>query len=280
METLVQTANILDANGYTVGGQPYQVQQIAAAAIKELQRKRAEKDAPAPSADADKAPVVDPEAQRQREEAEQVKLQAARLLRGAEQQAKSVLEKAETEAAALRTKAKEEGYQEGVASGTEAGYEEGERKGEEAGLGKHAEATARFEALFTNALKEKDAYFADREALMVELAIRVAAKVIGREVDTRPDHVQHLMKQAIRRLSDRAKLTVTLHPDDLERVTQARAEGALSFNGVKQLEFLADDTMVPGGLKIQSGVRTLDASLDSQLTEIVRGLLEEAYHEA
>jgi flagellar assembly protein FliH len=274
----VQTAHIIDAQGYTVGAQPFQVQQIAAAALKELQRKREVKAEASPEPAA--PPKADPEALRQREEAEELKQQAGRLLKGAMAKAASLKEESEAEAERLKAKSKEEGYQEGFSRGSEDGYEEGEKKGEESGLAKHAESTARFEALFSAALAEKEAYFADREALLVELATRIAAKVIAREVDTRPDHITHLLRQAVRRLNDRNKLVVSLHPNDLELVTQARADGALSFNGVKQLEFLADDKMVQGGLRIQSAGQTLDAALDSQLAEIVRGLLEEAYHEA
>ena len=275
----MQAAHILDAHGYTVGDHPFQVQQIAAAALKELQRKRSS----ASNASADeevKVPKVDPDALRQREEAEALKQEAGRLLKGAQAKVAAMIAEAEKQGADIQAKAKEEGYQEGFGRGSEDGYEEGEKKGEESGLAKHAEATARFETLFNAAVAEKDAYFTDREALLVELATRIAAKVIAREVDTRPDHITHLLRQAVRRLQDRSKLIVTLHPDDLEKVSQARADGALSFNGVKQIEFLADDKMVHGGLRIQSSGLTLDAALDSQLTEIVRGLLEEAYHEA
>lgn len=278
----MQAAHIIDAQGYTVGDHPFQVQQIAAAALKELQRKRAStSSAQALVADEEaKAPKVDAEALRQREEADALKLEAGRLLKGAQAKAQAMQAEAQAEAEKIKAQAKEEGYQEGFSRGSEDGYEEGEKKGEEAGLAKHAEATARFETLFNAAVAEKDAYFTDREAILVELATRIAAKVIAREVDTRPDHVIHLLRQAVRRLQERSKLIVTLHPDDLEKVSQARADGALSFNGVKQIEFLADDKMVHGGLRIQSSGLTLDAALDSQLTEIVRGLLEEAYHEA
>jgi flagellar assembly protein FliH len=278
----VQTAHIIDAHGYTVGAQPFQVEQVELAALKDLQRKRASaaSESVASESSAQGHAPTDALTLQMRQEAEELKQQAGRLLKGAMAKAKALQEESEAEAAQIKAKAKEEGYQEGFSRGSEDGYEEGEKKGEESGLAKHAEATARFEALFTAALAEKEAYFTDREALMVELATRMAAKVIGREVDTRPDHITHMLRQAIRRLSDRSKLVVSLHPDDLEKVTQARADGALSFNGVKQIEFLADDKMIQGGLRIQSAGQTLDATLDSQLAEIVRGLLEEAYHEA
>jgi flagellar biosynthesis/type III secretory pathway protein FliH len=104
--------------------------------------------------------------------------------------------------------------------------------------------------------------------------------VIHREVLTRNDHIQNLLRQAIRQLADKSKLVVSLHPEDLELITQARAAGVLALQGVKQMEFLADDKMVRGGLRIVSGAQTLDATMDSQLAEICRALLEEAYHES
>jgi flagellar assembly protein FliH len=278
---LSETSQVLDARIYAVGDQPYLVQQLSTAALAELRRKReAANAAPAEAVPAASEPKTDPVAEQLRAEAAQIKAQAERLLRAAEERAKAMAAEAEAAAQQTAAKAKEEGYQEGFSRGSEDGYEEGQAKGEEAGLQKYTETLTRLQSLLESAQAEKDAYFADREAIMVELVARVAAKVITREADTRHDHIQHLLRQAVRRLSDRSRLVVHLSPGDLEKVTQARAEGLLAFNGVKQIEFVADDNMVPGGVRIQSGTQTLDATLDSQLAEIVRGLLEEAYHEA
>ena len=271
-----ESSRVLDSHTYSVGAQPYLVQQVAAAAIAELRRKREAK----PEDAVPSAPKVDAEALRQREEAAQIKAQAERLLKAAGLKVKAMEAEAQADGEKIKAAAKEDGYQEGVTRGSEDGYEEGEKRGEESGLAKYTETVTRLQALLESAQAEKEAYFTDREAMLVELAARIAAKVIAREVDTRPDHIQHLLRQAIRRLSDKAKLVVTLSPSDLEKVTQARADGLMNFQGVKQIEFLADDKMVPGGVRIQSGNQTLDAGLDSQLAEICRGLLEEAYHEA
>lgn len=269
-----ETAQVLDPGHYAVGNQPYLVQQIAAAALAELKRKRDE----GPKAPA--APVRDPEAERLREEAAQTKAQAERLLKAAEDRAQAIATEAEAQAAQIKAKAKEEGYQEGFSRGSEDGYESGAKKGEEEGLARYTETVARLQALLEGAQAEKDAYFSDREALMVELVARVSAKILAREADTRPDHILHLLRQAVRRLADRSKLLVYLNPSDLEKVTAARADGLLTLAGVKQVEFLADDGMVQGGVRIRSGNQTLDATLDAQLSEVVRGLLEEAYHES
>jgi flagellar assembly protein FliH len=270
---LSETAQVLDAGRYAIGKQPYLVQQVAAAALAELKRKRDAGSKPPV------APARDPEAERLREEASQIKAQAERLLKAAEERAQAIATEAEAQAAQMKERAKEEGYQEGFSRGSEDGYEAGFKKGEEEGLARYSETVARLQALLESAQTEKEAYFSDREALLVELVARVSAKVLVREIESRPDHILHLLRQAIRRLAERSKLLVYLHPSDLEKVTNARADGLLNLAGVKQVEFLADDGMVQGGVRIRSGNQTLDATLDAQLAEIVRGLLEEAYHE-
>lgn len=270
-----ETAQVLDARYYAVGSQPFLVQQLTAAALAELKRKRQ-----APAEAEAKEPLVDPATEQMRSEAAHLKSQAERLLKAAEDRAKGMVADAEAQIVELKSKAKDEAYQEGFSRGTEDGYEEGLKKGEEEGLQRYTEAVSRLQSLLEGAVAEKEAYFRDREAVMVELVTRVAAKVITREADTRPDHILHLLRQAVRRLTDRSTLTVSLNPADLERVTQARTEGLLAFSGVKQIEFVADDNLLVGGVRIQAGKQVLDAALDSQLVEIVRGLLEEAYHEA
>lgn len=270
-----ETATVLDARLYAVGDQPYLVQQVTAAALAELKRKR---DAPAqPKAE---QPRVDPVAEAMRQEAAQLKAQAERLLKAAEERAQALVTEAEAKAAEEAAKTKAEAYQEGFSRGSEDGYEAGLKKGEEEGLARYTETVSRLQSLLEAAQEAKEGYFKDREALLVELVGRVAAKVIAREVETRPDHILHLLRQSVRRLADRSRLVVHLNPADLEKVTQARAEGLLGFSGVKQVEFLADENLLMGGVRIQSGTQTLDATLESQLVEIIRGLLEEAYHEA
>jgi len=270
---LSESGRVLNAEDYATASQPYLMEKVAAAAMAELRRKRDLLDkAPA-------APELDPVALRQREEAAELRGQAARLLKDAQAKAATLLADAEVRAKEAAAKAKDAAVEEGTAQGSAVGYEAGKNKGLAEGLAQYTELLSRFQALLESVKAEKEAFFTDREAMLVELATRVAAKVIHREVQTRPDHIENLLRQTVRLLSDKSKLLVTVHPDDLERVTRAQAEGKLDFQGLKQIEFLADDKMVVGGMRIASGHQTLDAALDSQLAEISRGLLEEAYHE-
>jgi len=271
---LSELAHVLDPHEYAVGNEPYLVQQVAAAALAEL-RRRAQGPAAAPS-----APKVDPETIRLREEAAQIRSAAETQLKAAQAKAQALLDEAAVQAQQLKAQARAEGEREGKAQGHNEGHQAGLEQGRSEGLAGYSEKTASFQAILLALQAEKEGYLADRELLIVELATRMAAKILAREADTRPDHVQHLLKQAIRRLADKSRLVVTLSPQDLEKVEQAKASGDLDLAGVKQIEFLADERLLPGGLRVQSGKQTLDAALDSQLAELCRAMLEEAYHEA
>ncbi len=262
---------VLGAEDYARSPRPYEVQRVAEAFLEELRRRREPK-AEGPQAE-------DPQVLKSRAEAAELKAKAAKSLKEAEVKAAALLEEARErgarEAAEARQKAKEEGHSEGRAEG----LADGQARGREEGKAAYAERLAALERLLEGIRDEKSAYFADRESLLVELALRVAAKVIHREVATRPDHIQNLLRQTAQMLADQSKLQVFVHPGDLERLSQAQADGLLNLKRLKSIEFLADDKIVAGGLRVASGYQTLDATLDSQLAEICRGLLEEAGHE-
>lgn len=266
---------VLEARSYQVGQEPFLVKQVAAAALRELERKRLA----AKAAPKDEAPKADPVAQALRDEAEALRAAAARKLMDAERQAKALIQEGMAKASEAAQKAREEGFNEGYAKGSDEGYEDGLKKGQEEGLQQWAEQVSRWQSLLDSTLKEKEQYFADREPLLVELALKVAAKVIAREAATRPDHAAFLLRQVVRRLNEKAKLIVHLNPSDLEKVVEAQTQGGLVLAGVKQIEFLADDKMVPGGVRVVSGQETLDAAMESQLAEVAKGLLDEASRE-
>lgn len=269
---------LLQGGSYQEGAHPFVVQQIAAAALQELVRKRQEAPvavAPIKAAEA----AVDPRELAALEAADRIHAQAELALSGALTKAKALEDQAVAVAEAAAQKIKEEAYNEGLTRGTEEGYEEGLKKGDEEGLLRWSEEIARFQGLSSSLLEEKRAFFNDQEALLVELATRVAAKILVREVKTQPQLVLDLVRLTVRRLAERQKVVISLNPSDLEKVKGSEVEAGLTGMGVKEIEYVADESIIAGGLKVSSGAVSLDATLDGQLSEIVKGLLEEASHE-
>ena len=145
-------------------------------------------------------------------------------------------------------------------------------------MGRWAELVARWQGMLDETLKEKARYLSDRERILVDLVMRVSAKILMQEVKARPEAVQARVAEAIKRAADKSSLLVHLHPDDLARALEMDSASLRSLGGVKQIEYLADDKVIRGGVRLESASESIDAGLDTQLTEIVKGLLQEAYH--
>jgi flagellar assembly protein FliH len=269
------SSTVVDASAYHVGERPYLLSQVTQAALDDLKRRKAARKAPAA---APRVPSVDPEAQRQRAEAHALLSEAKRRRAEAMELSDKIEAEAQAEAEVIRKSAREEGFAQGLSQGSESGYEEGLKKGEELGLGNWAELVARWQGLLDGTVKEKQRYLADRERILVELVMRVSARILMREVKSSPEDVQKRVAEAVKRAADRSSLVVHLHPEDLAKALEMDSAALRALGGVKQIEYLADDKVIRGGVLLQSASETIDAGMDTQLTEVVKGLLQEAYH--
>jgi flagellar assembly protein FliH len=266
---------VVDESHYRMAGDPYLVSQVTAAALEELKRKKAARKA-APAAK--KAPVLDPEAQRQRAEAHALLAEAKKRHDEILGKADKIEAEARAEGEKLKEEAKQQGFAEGLSTGSESGYEEGLKKGEEEGMARWAEQVARWQGLLDETVKEKGKYLSDRERILVDLVMRVSAKILMREVKLNPAEIQVRIAEAIKRAADRSTLLVHLHPEDLARALEMDSASLRGLGGVKQIEYLADEKMIRGGVRLESASETIDAGLDTQLSVIIKGLLQEASH--
>jgi len=268
-------AGVVSPDRYQVGNEPYPIEQVGVDFLAQLEalRKKATS-----KPEAAKPKPVDPEVLKMRAEAQKLLDEAQQRIAEARQTAESLLREAQTEIEQQTMQARQEAYAEGLTRGSNEGYEEGLKKGEEEGLGRWAELLGRWQGLLDATVDEKKHYLADRERILVELSLKIAAKILAHETQSKPEDVLFLVREAIRKASEKANLIVRLNPDDLNRVLEAGGGGLKSVPGVKQIEFLADETIMKGGVRLQSGSETIDASLETQMAEIAKGLLEEAYH--
>ena len=105
---------------------------------------------------------------------------------------------------------------------------------------------------------------------LVQLATLVAERVIHREVAVDPDALSGLIKVALAKVQSREVSRARVHPD-LEPLVRR----CLEQNGAaKRLDLQIDATLRPGDLIFETTQGALDASVDTQLREIERGLID------
>src|SRR5580698_11396309 len=105
---------------------------------------------------------------------------------------------------------------------------------------------------------------------LVHLATSIAARVIHREVVVDPDALAGLIQAAFSKLQSREINRVRMHPT-LEALVRKLLEQA---GAPKNLVLMPDASLKPAEIFFETSQGILDASVDTQLREIERGLID------
>jgi len=163
----------------------------------------------------------------------------------------AALAQAEAEAERLRAAAREQGLREG-------------REEALAALAPALEALTQA----TEGVQASQFTRAERlEAHAVDLALFLAEKVIGGALAVEPHLVVESVRGALRGIVERERVTVLVHPEDLELVRDAMDGVRASLGGIEHCEVQAERRVSRGG----AIVRTPDGDVDARVeTKLVR----------
>ena len=168
---------------------------------------------------------------------------------------------------ALEQEAREHGRREGLAEGAADAADR---------LAPAAAALAEAARLLAS---ERERMLADGERRAVELALAIAAKVVGATIAAKPETVLEVVAGALRRTTERDRLVVEVSPQDLDLVRGAIDGLAGQLGGIGRLEVVAERRVERGGCVVRTPEGEIDASLDLQLervAEVVRSALPAA----
>ena len=108
------------------------------------------------------------------------------------------------------------------------------------------------------------------EADLVKLAIAIARRVIRRELAIDPDALHGLVLAALEKLQVQEICRVRVHASQVARIQELLRERP----GGAAIEVSADPSGDPGAAVFETSRGNLDASVESQLGEIERGLAD------
>ncbi len=150
------------------------------------------------------------------------------------------------------------------------GYAEGSARAEAELRDKRQEV----EALVAELNAQQDTFFARLEQEAIELALAVAAKVLDYEVEAHPEIVVAQVRRCLRRVKERERIRLRVHPDDVALVRAQKEDLVRTYDGIERLDILDDQRVGRGGCEVESVNGILDARLDRQLKEVARALQE------
>jgi len=149
------------------------------------------------------------------------------------------------------------------------GFAEGERAGAAAAQAQSAALAKELARSLEDLTRVRADMIRHTEKQMVQLALAVARRVVHREVSLDPNLLLAMMRVALDRLSDAARVTVRLHPADHQGAIAALA-GQESHSHVT---LNADPRMPRGGCRVESDYGDIEAGVDGQIQEVARALL-------
>ncbi|QRG65497.1 FliH/SctL family protein [Brevibacillus choshinensis] len=154
--------------------------------------------------------------------------------------------------------------------GHEAGYEAGKQLAYEEETG----AIKKAKKLLEDAFLQKKQILAEAEPFLVELSTEIAKKVITTELQHSPEHVLEIAKKVMRRSRVHGHITVCVNHKHYDYVQDHRAQLLELLDGQAELSIYPDYTVQDGGCVVRTPLGSVDARVDTQLSEIKQALLE------
>lgn len=178
--------------------------------------------------------------------------------------AQRTIEEALQHAQRIQAEAQHRGFAEGHAEGRAAGLAEAR---EEARL-QREEFRESAQTLLTLIAAERERMWRQAEDQMLQLVLAVAAKIVKDEALVNPQVALSVLRNALRRLAGQQRITLRVHPNQVEAVRAAREELESLLDGGARLEILEDRRVGAGGCLAEADIGTVDARLETQLNEI------------
>ena len=204
---------------------------------------------------------------------------AAQIEAAAQAKASRIEADARDRAAQLTENAGTKGFEQGKAAGIEAGREEGREQGRLEAF-KQAEAELnQLQQTWAQTGEQLEEYrktiALEARQSMLELAMRLAEKIVHRAVQVDNTVVVDQVATAFTYALGDYDVTVRISPEDRPTLEQAMPGLMDQFGRFEHVKLVNDDDVRRGGCVLSFGQGCVDATLDTQLRRIVELLMPE-----
>jgi flagellar assembly protein FliH len=205
--------------------------------------------------------------------------QAEQIKEAAGLKAEAIVREATQRAGHQAESAKLEAREQGHAEGLEKGLVEGREQGRQEAL---KEASQRFEKLdeaWTSAAadweQQKERVFDEARSDVLELALRLAERVIHRTIEVDPTVIADRLDAALQSILQPLELAVRIHGQDREVLERTLPRLLAELPKLKNVTLIDDEQIERGGCVITYGQGRIDATIHTALRRIVELMLPE-----
>lgn len=196
----------------------------------------------------------------------EVRRQAEELLRNAEQQANEIRENAQAEGYRA-------GFEQGMVKADSISNEKGEKIAQERFQKEWSDTLPLVRQVASELNARREEWLAQWETAAIRLSACIASKVVHQAVAFHPELCTVNAREALKLAAGKSKVSLRMHPEDLEVLGDRMNEITQALNWTGQLPVIPDTSVGRGGCVVQTEHGEVDARLDEQIERISRELL-------
>jgi flagellar assembly protein FliH len=151
-----------------------------------------------------------------------------------------------------------------------AGYRKGESAGQEQAMARLDPVAEQLARTLVDLSQTRRKLRRDAEQDVVKLALAIGRRILHRELSMDPEAILGVVKAALEKLGEREVDRVRVNPENAGIVRKHLEE----IGRGERLEVVADPRLDRGAVIFETAQGHLDASVDTQLEEIQRGLAD------
>ncbi|MGL4318601.1 MAG: flagellar assembly protein FliH [Pseudomonas sp.] len=165
---------------------------------------------------------------------------------------------------------RQDAYNEGFSAGEKDGFHAGQLKAKQEADVALASKLEQLEQVMGNLMEPIAGQDLEVEQALVELISQMTRQVIQRELSTDSSQIRHVLREALKLLPMGASnIRIHIHPQDFELVKALRERHEESWR------ILEDESLQPGGCRVESESSRIDASVETRLTLALKQLFEQ-----
>lgn len=192
-------------------------------------------------------------------------ISAEEILGNAVKERDRILDESRMEADRIKKDAYEKAFKQG--------FNEGLIKGNEEGLKSTEDLRKDSECVLMEAHRVSREYIDNSRSEIISLSLGIAEKIIGHQADSNDSVIVKIAKAAIDSAVLKEQVTIKINPMDYAIIDVRRDEIIKAAGDSIIINIVKDNVIKRGGCILDSGVSTVDATIDTQLEKIKVALL-------
>lgn len=213
---------------------------------------------------------------------------ASKVISDAEEIAEQIIEQAKQEISLLQTQAEQEiaekwqqnqlewkqALEQAKAEGYQAGLKEGKIEGQRIAQSDYQVILDSAKEVLDQAYEDKESIITEAETFLITLSSEISKKVIGQTIELQPKLIINTVKETLERVKERESVSICVHPCDYHVVQAQRQQFMTLVHEHAEVKVYPDQSIGQGGCIIRTSQGSLDARIDTQLSEIRNALME------